>query len=112
VPDIAGGAFDHWSESIKQLAERDNVVCKISGLPTYCAPGKMSIEILRPWVEHVIQCFGWNRVVWGGDWPVCNLNSKFEEWVNALEILLANETEAHRTALYLDNARRIYRIDG
>lgn len=108
VPDIAGGAFESWSNSIGHLAKRDNVLCKISGLPTYCAPGETGAEVLRPWIERVIECFGWDRVVWGGDWPVCTLNGSLKGWVEALDALLAEESEAHQAALYTENARRVY----
>lgn len=111
VPDIAGGVFESWSKSIGQLAERENVVCKISGLPTYCKPGETDTEVLRPWVERVIECFGWDRVVWGGDWPVCTLNGSLKRWVDTLETLLADESEAHRAALYSGNASRVYTIE-
>jgi len=111
VPDIAGGAYDSWSESIGRLAERENVVCKISGLPTYCAPGKTGPEILRPWVERVIECFGWDRLLWGGDWPVCTLNSTFNQWVEVVDALLAGERKAHQSAIYSGNARRIYGLE-
>lgn len=111
VPDIAGGAYESWSASIGQLAERENVVCKISALPTYCAPGQTGPEVLRIWVEHVIACFGWDRVLWGGDWPVCTLNSSLKQWVDTVETLLAEESEAHQTGVFSGNARRIYAID-
>lgn len=108
VPDIAGGAYESWAVSMGKLAERKNVVCKISALPTYCAPGATGAEVLRPWVERVIECFGWDRVIWGGDWPVCTLNGSLKAWVDALDAILADESEAHRAALYAGNARRVY----
>lgn len=110
VPDIAGGDFETWSQSIGQLAQRPNVSCKISGLPTYCAPGKTGPEILRPWVEKVITCFGWKRVVWGGDWPVCILNDSLRGWADTLAEILKGTSEDERSALYRENARRIYHL--
>ena len=110
VPDIAGGAFDDWSADLAELARRERVVCKISGLPAYCEGGKTGSEVLRPWVERVVKCFGWDRVLWGGDWPVCTLNGDRTSWVRALEALLAEESEDHRKALFVENARRVYRL--
>lgn len=111
VPDIAGGAFDDWARHLAALAERENVNCKISGLPTYCPPGGSGAEALRPWVEKVVELFGWDRLVWGGDWPVCTLNGSLPNWTNDLETILEGESASNLEKLYEANARRIYGID-
>ena len=112
VPDIAGGAFDSWQRDIRTLAALPNVACKISGLPAYCAPGQATVEVLRPWVEHAIECFGWARVVWGGDWPVCTIAGALREWVATSRELLSQASEDEQHALFHRNATRIYRIAG
>ena len=73
VPDIAGDGLDPWRQDIKALAQIPNVICKLSGLMAYCAPGTSSLETIEPYVDHVLNCFGPNRMVWGSDWPVVNL---------------------------------------
>ena len=72
-PDIAGGeaAAGEWREGIRAIAGLENVACKISGIVANCKVGCVSTEILRPYVEFCIESFGWDRVVWGSDWPVC-----------------------------------------
>lgn len=110
VPDIAGGAFDSWARGIRELSKREQVVCKISGLPTYCAPEAGGVEILRPWVEYSIDCFGWDRVLFGGDWPVCNLNAGFSSWIADLDAIVGDASSAEVNAFYQQNARRIYRL--
>lgn len=110
VPDIAGGVFEPWARSIRALAEREHVACKISGIPTYCKPGEANAETLRPWVEHVIEAFGWDRVVFGGDWPVSTLNGSLLSWTEALETLLSEEEESNLAKLYCRNAQRIYQL--
>ena len=111
VPDIASGAFEAWSADMGRLAERPNVACKISGLPTYCPPGESGPDTLRRWFERVVECFGWDRLVWGSDWPVCTLNGNLAEWSRTVETLLNEESEAHRRALFVDNARRVYGLE-
>ena len=110
VPDIAGHEFENWSESITALGEREHVACKISGIPTYCKPGEANSETLRPWVEHVIASFGWDRVVWGGDWPVSTLNSSLASWAEELDTIFSEEDAGNLAKLYSGNVQHIYRL--
>jgi predicted TIM-barrel fold metal-dependent hydrolase len=109
VPDVKGKAFDPWRAHIKELAGLPNVACKISGLVAY-AGENWTMDDLRPWVEQVVACFGWNRVVWGGDWPVCNLTASLKRWVEATDALLNAASESEREALFHKNAERIYHV--
>lgn len=110
VPDVKGGAFDPWRDHIRQLAQLPNVVCKISGLVAYADPEHWIIEHLRPWIEHVIEQFGWDRVVWGSDWPVCTLSATLKDWTAAALALTAHFTQSDREKLFYRNAERIYRV--
>lgn len=109
VPDIKGNAFDPWRAHIAELAALPNVVCKISGLVAY-AGESWTVEDLRPWVDHVVASFGWDRILWGGDWPVCTLAASLEQWVGASEQLFAAATEAQREKVFYKNAESIYRV--
>jgi predicted TIM-barrel fold metal-dependent hydrolase len=111
VPDIAGGAFDGWARDLAALARRPNVNVKISGITAYTG-GSWTLDSLRPWVETVIAAFGWNRVVWGSDSPVCTLASSLPEWVAATRALLADASADERAALFHRNARRLWRLPG
>ena len=73
VPDIANDGLDPWRQNIEALSKLPNVYCKLSGLMAYCAPGTSSLEKIEPYVDHVLNCFGPSRMVWGSDWPVVNL---------------------------------------
>ncbi|WP_437535748.1 amidohydrolase [Sorangium sp. So ce726] len=110
MPDIAGGGLDPWRADLRELARRPNVACKISGLVTYAKPGAVTADALRPYVEHAVACFGWDRIVWGGDWPVCNLTSSLGDWVRLLDELLVAEPAENRAKLFHDNACRLYRL--
>lgn len=109
VPDVKGRAFDPWQEHLRDLAERPNVACKISGLVAYAGPD-WTVADLQPWVKHVIACFGWDRVVWGGDWPVCTLGAPLSRWVEATRELTAGASESERARLFHRNAERLYRL--
>jgi predicted TIM-barrel fold metal-dependent hydrolase len=108
VPDIAGGGLDPWREQIRNLASLPQVACKISGLTAYCAPDNAGADAIRPYVEHCIECFGWDRIVWGSDWPVCIINSSLPQWIDLIRELLAGESETNRHKFFHQNAERIY----
>ncbi len=110
VPDIKGGAEHPWKEQIAEIARRPNVAGKISGVVAYAESATWTVETLRPYVEHTIASFGWDRVVWGSDWPVCTLGGGLLGWVAATHALLAGASEAERTKLLSANAKRLWRL--
>ena len=110
VPDIKGGAEHPWREHMAEIARRPNVVGKVSGVVAYADPVSWTLDTLRPFVEHTIGVFGWDRVVWGSDWPVCTLGGGLSTWVAATQALVAGASAEERTMLFSDNARRIWRL--
>ncbi|MBZ9869487.1 amidohydrolase [Mesorhizobium sp. BR1-1-9] len=110
VPDIKGNGEHPWRELMSEIARRPNVVAKISGVVAYADPGSWTVETLRPYVEHAIGSFGWDRVVWGSDWPVCTLGGGLSTWVAATHALLAGCSVAERDKLLSANARKLWRL--
>ena len=110
VPNIATGQIDSWRQYIRKIAELPNVACKISGVLAYCAPGQASLEAVRPYVEHCLEQFGWDRVVWGSDWPVCTVTSDLRTWVQVTNQIISAASERDQRKLLHDNAKRIYGI--
>ena len=110
VPDIAGGKMDDWRNAISALAELPHVSCKISGILTYCKSGEANLESIRPYVDHVIEVFGSQRLVWGSDWPVVNLNSGLPQWVDIFCELVNGLSTDEADAVGSGNAQRIYNV--
>lgn len=110
VPDIAGGAFADWAANITALSALPHVQCKLSGISAYCAPGTASADLLRPWVDHVIQSFGPDRVLWGSDWPVVNLGLGLTDWIDVSHALIADLSMAEQSAIASQTAKRVYRL--
>jgi predicted TIM-barrel fold metal-dependent hydrolase len=108
VPDIKNRALDPWRAHIRDIAGLPNVACKISGIVAYGHPTEWTLEDLRPYVEHVIACFGWDRLVWGSDWPVCTLTADLGRWVAATHDLIKGASEDEKERLLSRNATRIY----
>jgi predicted TIM-barrel fold metal-dependent hydrolase len=109
VPDIEGGAFEPWAQGIDALARLPHVHCKISGLTAYAGPGATAAT-LRPWVDHVLNRFGPDRCLWGGDWPVVNLGAGLPEWIAMTRELLASLSAEERARVGTGTARAVYRI--
>ena len=106
-PNIKDREVDPWRDHIRAIAALPNVACKLSGIVTN-ASSEWTVEDLRPFVEHVITCFGWDRIVWGSDWPVCTLACSLGRWMETMHELLASATEDERTRVFALNAERIY----
>lgn len=110
VPQVKERILDPWRSHITELAKFPNVSCKISGLVAYADPGQWTAEDLRPFVEHAIANFGWDRVLFGSDWPVCTLSASYRQWVEALQTITQGAGEANQTKLFHDNSIRVYRL--
>lgn len=107
-PDIANGEWDLWRANIRQLAQLPNVNCKISGVLAYCKPDEANTQTVRPYVEACIEAFGWNRVVWGSDWPVCNLRATLAQWVESSREIVRGASQDEQRRLFSGNAERVY----
>jgi len=110
VPQVREKILDPWRANIHAIAKFPNVFCKISGLVAYADPHHWTAEDLRPYVDHAIECFGWDRVMFGSDWPVCTLSASYRQWVDALASLTRGASEVNQKKLFQENAIRIYRL--
>ena len=110
VPQVREKILDPWRANIREIAGFPNVSCKVSGLVAYADPKNWTAEDLRPYIDHAIECFGWDRVMFGSDWPVCTLSASFHQWVEVLLLLTRSAGEANQKKLFHDNAIRVYRL--
>lgn len=108
VPNIAGGGLDPWRADIAALAASPNVYCKLSGLLAYCAPGMATAETISPYVEHVLDVFGANRMVWGSDWPVVELANGLPDWVSVTNGILSQMSPDEANALGSRTAAELF----
>ena len=121
-PAIGDGLLEPWRQHLGELADLPNVHCKMSGLVTAAdhaearaASGaamtfSWTREQLRPYIDHVIESFGFDRVMYGGDWPVSTLAAKYPDWVAALDWATAGSSEEELQKLYRRNAIGFYRL--
>lgn len=105
-PEIASGAFDTWAQDIAAIAQDCGAYCKFSGLLTEA--GDWSRGQVAPFFEHLLACFGPDRLVWGSDWPVLNLAVEYGVW-RALAASFVPDAQAE-TAIFGGNAIALYRL--
>ncbi len=84
----AGGSIpnEEWKRLIREMGQRENVWCKVSGLVTEV--GRVDF---RPYLETVLAAFGPARVMWGSDWPVCTADLPYSDWLAACRAVLPEE---------------------
>jgi predicted TIM-barrel fold metal-dependent hydrolase len=110
TPDAAKPPHDpqQWRRDIGRIAERKNVVCKISGIVARATKGSWTAGDLAPIVNHCLDAFGPDRVMFGGDWPVCLRAATFRQWVEALKEIIRSRPAAEQRKLLAENAVRFY----
>lgn len=109
-PDIKGGRLDPWRAELKELAAMPNVWCKLSGLVTEADHAKWTPADLQPYIDHVIATFGFDRVMFGGDWPVSTQASDYPRWVETVDGALRDASVDDLKKLYVTSAEVFYRI--
>lgn len=109
-PDIKQHLYEPWKQEIKTLAGFPNVWCKVSGLVTEADHQQWTPADLQPYIDHVIESFGFDRVMYGGDWPVAYQATEYPRWVATLEAAVSGCSESELRRLFHDNARTFYRL--
>jgi L-fuconolactonase len=109
-PRIGQGDFAGWSAQIAALAERTGLYCKFSGLLTQLAPG-MAESAIEPYVEHMFDRFGAERLLWGSDWPVLTLRGDYAHWLTLARSLAERYAPGQAADIFGGNAAAFYRID-
>ncbi|HAM72146.1 MAG TPA: amidohydrolase [Verrucomicrobiales bacterium] len=109
-PRIAQEGWGEWAEGIRSLARFPNVWCKLSGMITEAARGGWKPEDLKPYVRHVLEVFGPERLMYGSDWPVCLLAGSYDQVVEALEANLKDLSTQDRERIWGESAAAFYGI--
>lgn len=107
-PDIAAGQWQPWADDMQRLADQTQATCKLSGMLTE-AGADSAPQVCRPWAEHVLACFGSDRVLWGSDWPVLELAGSYGAWWQVCQEYTRHLTQGERAAVFGGNALRVYR---
>jgi L-fuconolactonase len=110
-PAIRDGLHEPWRQHMRELAAFENVGCKISGVATEADHKNWTRKQLKPYIDHAIEVFGFDRVMYGGDWHVQELAIGFVEWIDLIEWVIEGASAEEKRKLFRDNAIRFYRLD-
>lgn len=108
-PGIKAGLMHPWADQMRELARRENVVCKMSGVATE-AGTDWTPAMLRPYMDVALEAFGPSRIMFGGDWPVSTLAITYPAWVALVDDLIRDLSETEQRQIFRDTARGFYRL--
>ena len=111
-PPIKTGTIEPWRTRIAELAAVPNVMCKLSGLITEADHDGWQPADLKPYIDHVVDSFGFDRLIFGSDWPVLTLAGGLPQWVDVLDEALSGASADELRYLWVENAEAFYRLDG
>lgn len=103
-------SWKEWTSGIRALSELPNVACKFSGITAYASAEQRTADDLRPYLAEILEAFGPDRLVWGGDWPVCNLANGLPAWSQLTDLLIAELSSDEQTKILSANACDIYKL--
>jgi L-fuconolactonase len=109
-PRIRDGAMSPWRENIEELARRENVYCKLSGLVTEADWVRWSPGQLQPYVDVAMEAFGPGRLMFGSDWPVCLLAAGYRDWVEIVTQMTSVLSPAEQRRVLGETAVEAYNL--
>lgn len=107
-PKIAEGVFEPWRQNLLELARREHVTCKLSGVATEAKWDNWNLETIRPYLDTVLEAFGPERMMFGSDWPVCLLACDYAAWFQTVVEWAEPLAEAERARLFGGTAIETY----
>lgn len=109
-PEIAKGKTDPWQKYLAEIAQYPNIYCKLSGMTTEADWKSWKPADIAPYVEMVVDMFGFDRVMYGSDWPVCRLAGEYEDVWNTINEALCNISDDQRQKVFAANAISFYNL--
>lgn len=109
-PVVQGPPPADWVKNLRELARRPHVHCKFSGVVTEVPGRQWTPELLRPYFDVALEAFGADRLMFGSDWPVCQVAASYSGWHRFVESCVAPLSAGERDAILGGNAARFYRL--
>jgi L-fuconolactonase len=109
-PKIAVQELEPWRSRMRELGQRNNVCCKLSGLVTEDSWSRWSMDSLRPYIDTAVEAFGANRLMAGSDWPVCLLATGYAQWWQLLQNYFENFSQNEKANIFGATAIKFYNL--
>jgi L-fuconolactonase len=110
-PGIKNHQINEWEKDIRALAKFENVFCKVSGMVTEADWKAWKPEDFHPYLDVLVDAFGVDRLMYGSDWPVCNLAGIYERVVGLVKDYFSTFADAEQQKLFGGNAAKFYTIN-
>jgi L-fuconolactonase len=108
-PAISNDSSPEWFDKLALIASQTSTFCKLSGLVTEAGQDPQ-LEQLVPYMEHLLLCFGPERLMWGSDWPVVETNSNYQSWLGQVETFLQPLTNTEQQSIWAGTAKKFYQL--
>jgi len=109
-PDIKSGDISSWKKGIEEIAKAENTWCKISGMVTEANWKTWKTNDLKPYLDVIFENFSTDKLMFGSDWPVCNVASDYTEVVKTLEDYIAQLSSKDQNKIWYENAISFYNL--
>jgi L-fuconolactonase len=110
-PVIAGHVVEPWLSDMRKIASINGMRCKVSGMVTEADHRRWTADDLQPYVHHVLGMFGYDRLMFGTDWPVCTLAASYEQVTGITRGILSSLRPAEKDAVFGGVAAEFYRLE-
>jgi L-fuconolactonase len=110
LPPIAEKRMDGWDRDMEMVARLPDVWCKLSGMIYRANPNNWKPIDLKPYVDHVVKQFGYDRVMFGTDWPICTLAVSYQQVIDALSVVLGPIRKEDAAQVWGGSAQRFYEL--
>jgi L-fuconolactonase len=109
-PRVREGVIGPWRENLRELARRENVYCKLSGVVTEADWQAWTVQQLRPYMDAALEAFGPRRLMFGSDWPVCLLACGYQRWAGIVREFAGQLSPAEQARLFGATAVEAYNL--
>ena len=109
-PEISSGKIAPWAAQLREIAQNQNVFCKVSGLVTEAHWNRWKPDHFKPYLDVVFGAFGADRLMFGSDWPVCLLAATYRQVKELIEHYMNDFSESEREQVFGGNAARFYAL--
>ncbi len=113
-PRIRDRAWEPWRTNLRELARRENVFCKLSGVATEADFPNLTLANrgqLRPYMDVALEAFGARRIMFGSDWPVCLAAIPYADWLGMVSDAIGEFSESEREWVLGRTAAQAYGLD-
>ena len=111
-PLIKVGTLMPWEAQIRELAQFENLTCKVSGMVTEADWEQWVSGDFRPYLDVVFEAFGEDRLMYGSDWPVCRLGGEYDRIYRLAEEYLSQFSAEAQAKFFGGVASAFYGLKG